>query len=594
MVELVDTRDLKSLDQEWSCGFESRSRHLLNSKNIMRKYLILFVSAMGVVAMTTSCSSKLGALSADNFNVVPNPMETEAGQVPVTIHGKFPEKYLKKNAVVNVIPELRCANGDVFQGQAAAFQGEKVMGNNQTISYRVGGNYTMKNSFGYMPQMQKSDLYLTFDAKVGKKQVNVPAVKVAEGVIATSELYKQCLMNTGACIAPDDYQRINAQKQEAQIKFLVNQANLRKSELKSNSIKDFVAMLQKINRERETLNIKDIEVLGYASPEGAYSFNDRLANKRQNTAEQYVNEQLKKTKMNADVNARYTAEDWDGFQRLVEASNIQDKDVILRVLSMYKDPAEREQQIRNMSEGFRELADGILPELRRSRMIINYETIGRSDEQIQDQYVADASQLSANEILYAATLTDDNAKKEEIYRRAAQLYPNDYRAANNIAAILFNEGKVDAAAEYINKTLNVNSNAPEANANLGLISLLKGDVATAENYIAKATGANDLNNVLGALNIAKGNYAEACKNMENSFSNTAGLAEILNKNYATADVILAGVKNKDAITSYLQAILCARQGNPDRAANYLRTALQLDPSLAAYAANDLELRNVSK
>ena len=298
--------------------------------------------------------------------------------------------------------------------------------------------------------------------------------------------------------------------------------------------------------------------------------------------------------MNADVNARYTAEDWDGFQRLVEASNIQDKDVILRVLSMYKDPAEREQQIRNMSEGFRELADGILPELRRSRMIINYETIGRSDEQIQDQYVADASQLSANEILYAATLTDDNAKKEEIYRRAAQLYPNDYRAANNIAAILFNEGKVDAAAEYINKTLNVNSNAPEANANLGLISLLKGDVATAENYIAKATGANDLNNVLGALNIAKGNYAEACKNMENSFSNTAGLAEILNKNYATADVILAGVKNKDAITSYLQAILCARQGNPDRAANYLRTALQLDPSLAAYAANDLELRNVSK
>ena len=580
--------------QEWSCGFESRSRHLLNSKNIMRKYLILFVSAMGVVAMTTSCSSKLGALSADNFNVVPNPMETEAGQVPVTIHGKFPEKYLKKNAVVNVIPELRCANGDVFQGQAAAFQGEKVMGNNQTISYRVGGNYTMKNSFGYMPQMQKSDLYLTFDAKVGKKQVNVPAVKVAEGVIATSELYKQCLMNTGACIAPDDYQRINAQKQEAQIKFLVNQANLRKSELKSNSIKDFVAMLQKINRERETLNIKDIEVLGYASPEGAYSFNDRLANKRQNTAEQYVNEQLKKTKMNADVNARYTAEDWDGFQRLVEASNIQDKDVILRVLSMYKDPAEREQQIRNMSEGFRELADGILPELRRSRMIINYETIGRSDEQIQDQYVADASQLSANEILYAATLTDDNAKKEEIYRRAAQLYPNDYRAANNIAAILFNEGKVDAAAEYINKTLNVNSNAPEANANLGLISLLKGDVATAENYIAKATGANDLNNVLGALNIAKGNYAEACKNMENSFSNTAGLAEILNKNYATADVILAGVKNKDAITSYLQAILCARQGNPDRAANYLRTALQLDPSLAAYAANDLELRNVSK
>jgi len=349
-------------------------------------------------------------------------------------------------------------------------------------------------------------------------------------------------------------------------------------------------MLQKINRERETLNIKDIEVLGYASPEGAYSFNDRLANKRQNTAEKYVEEQLKKTKVNTDINARYTAEDWEGFQRLVEASNIQDKDVILRVLSMYKDPAEREQQIRNMSEGFRELADGILPELRRSRMIINYETIGRSDEQIQQQYQADASQLSANEILYAATLTNNNAEKEAIYRKAAQLYPNDYRAMNNVAAILFNEGKVNEAREL----LSANSNAPEANANLGLISLYNGDVASAENYIAKATGANDLNNVLGALNIAKGNYAEAAKNMANSFSNTAGLAEILNKNYATADVILAGVKNKDAITSYLQAVLSARQGNYDRAANFLRTALQLDPSLANYAANDLELRNVSK
>ena len=549
---------------------------------------------MGFVAMTTSCSSKLGVLSADNFNVVPNPMETEAGQVPVTIHGKFPEKYLKKNAVVNVIPELRCANGDVFQGQSAAFQGEKVMGNNQTISYRVGGNYTMKNAFTYMPQMQKSDLYLTFDAKVGKKQVSVPAVKVAEGVIATSELYRLCVGNSTGCIAPDDYQRINAQKQEAQIKFLVNQANLRKSELKSNSIKDFVAMLQKINRERETLNIKDIEVLGYASPEGSYSFNDQLANKRQNTAEKYVEEQLKKTNVNTGINARYTAEDWEGFQRLVEASNIQDKDVILRVLSMYKDPAEREQQIRNMSEGFRELADGILPELRRSRMIINYETIGRSDEQIQDQYAADASKLSANEILYAATLTDNTAKKEDIYRKAAELYPNDYRGFNNIAAILFKEGKVEDAREYINKTLNVNSNAPEANANLGMINLLLGDAATAENYIAKATGANDLNYVLGALNIAKGNYAEACKNLENSFSNMAGLAELLNKNYATADLVLNSVKDKDALTNYLQAIVCARQGNTDRAANFLRTALQLDPSLAAYAANDLELRNVSK
>jgi len=559
----------------------------------MRKNLVLFVSAVGMVLMT-SCSSKLGALSADNFNVVPNPMETEAGKVPVTINGKFPEKYLKKKAVVTVIPEIRCSNGNVVQGQGATFQGEKVQGNDQTISYKVGGNYTMKNSFTYIAPMQKSDLYLTFDAKVGKKKVNVPAVKVAEGVIATSELYRNLLTSTGACIAPDTFQRINAHKQEAQIKFLVNQANLRKSELKSNSIAEFVEMLKKINRERETLAIKDIDVLGFASPEGAYDFNDKLANKRQNTAEQYVKEQLKKTKVNTDINAKYTAEDWDGFQQLVQASNIQDKDVILRVLSMYKDPQEREQQIRNMSAGYRELADGILPELRRSRMIINYETIGRSDEQIQEQYVADPAQLSVDELLYAATLTNDADKQEAIYKTAAKLYPADYRALNNIAALEFNKGNNDTAKDYINKVFNVLGNAPEANANLGMMALQEGNVASAETYIAKATNANGLNNVLGALNIAKGNYAEAAKNLANAESNLAGLAELLNKNYATAEVILQGVKNKDAMTSYLQALTAARQGRTNIASNFLKEALKLDPSLASYAANDLELLNVSK
>ena len=559
----------------------------------MRKNLILFVSAVGMITMT-SCSSKLGALSADNFNVVPNPMETEAGKVPVTINGMFPEKYLKKKAVVSVTPEIRCSNGDVVQGQSASFQGEKVQGNDQTISYKLGGNYTMKNIFTYIPAMQKSDLYLTFDAKVGKKKVSVPAVKVAEGVIATSELYRNLLTSTGACIAPDTFQRINAHKQEAQIKFLVNQANLRKSELKNNSVTEFVEMLKRINRERETLAIKDIDVLGFASPEGAYDFNDKLANKRQNTAEQYVKDQLKKTKVNTDINAKYTAEDWDGFQQLVQASNIQDKDVILRVLSMYKDPQEREQQIRNMSAGYRELADGILPELRRSRMIINYETIGRSDEQIQQQYVADPAQLSVDELLYSATLTDDVNKQEEIYKTAAKLYPADYRALNNIAALEFNKGNNDTAKEYINKVFNVLSNAPEANANLGMMALQNGDVANAENYIAKATNANGLNNVLGALNIAKGNYAEAAKNLANSESNLAGLAELLNKNYATAEVILNSVKNKDGMTKYLQALVAARQGRSSIASGFLKEALNLDPSLAAYAANDLELLNVSK
>ena len=559
----------------------------------MQKNVVLFMSAAALLALS-SCSSKLGALSADNFSVNPNPLETEAGKVPTTITGKFPEKYMKKKAVVTVTPELRYADGKTAKGNGATFQGEKVAGNNQTIQYKVGGNYTMNTSFDYVPEMQKSDLYLTFDAYVGKKKVNVPEVKVATGVISTSEFYKKTLASDGACIAPDSFQRVKAQKQEAEIKFLINQANLRKSEMKNNSVKEFVQMLKKINRDKEGLNIKNVEVAAYASPEGGVKFNDKLASKRQNTSEKYVKQTLKTTKVNTDVDARYTAQDWDGFQKLVAASNLQDKDVILRVLSMYQDPQEREQQIRNMSAGFRELADGILPELRRSRLIINYETIGRSDDQIKEQYNADPTKLSADELLYAAALEDNADKKEAIYKKTAEIYPNDNRAFNNVAALEFAKGNNDAAKEYLAKAVNAKSDAAEANANKGLVALLEGNTAEAQNHIAKATGANDLNKALGALNIANGKYAQAEQNFNGVNSNTAALAQILNKNYAGAISTLNGVKNKTGVTDYLLAIANARQGNNDAASSYLKSALQKDPSLASYAANDLELINVSK
>lgn len=559
----------------------------------MQKNVVLFMSAAALLALS-SCSSKLGALSADNFSVNPNPLETEAGKVPTTINGKFPEKYMKKKAIVTVTPELRYADGKTAKGNGATFQGEKVAGNNQTIQYKVGGNYTMNTSFDYVPEMQKSDLYLTFDAYVGKKKVNVPEVKVATGVISTSEFYRKTLASDGACIAPDSFQRVKAQKQEAEIKFLINQANLRKSEMKNNSVKEFVQMLKKINRDKEGLNIKNVEVAAYASPEGGVKFNDKLASKRQNTSEKYVKQTLKKTKVSTDIDARYTAQDWDGFQKLVAASNLQDKDVILRVLSMYQDPQEREQQIRNMSAGFRELADGILPELRRSRLIINYETIGRSDDQIKEQYNADPTKLSADELLYAAALEDNADKKEAIYKKTAEIYPNDNRAFNNVAALEFAKGNNDAAKEYLAKAVNAKSDAAEANANKGLVALLEGNTAEAQNHIAKATGANDLNKALGALNIANGKYAQAEQNFIGVNSNTAALAQILNKNYAGAISTLKGVKNKTGVTDYLLAIANARQGNNDAASSYLKSALQKDPSLASYAANDLELINVSK
>ena len=554
----------------------------------MRKRNYLLLSAASVLFMA-SCS-KMGPLSADNFTVTPNPLESQGGKVAATVNGTFPEKYMKKKAVVTVTPELRYANGQVAKGQSATFQGEKVMGNDQTISYKVGGRYTMKTSFDYVPEMQKSDMYLTFDARKGKKVYNVPAVKVADGVIATSELYRRTLASENGVIAPDTFQRVNAKKQEANIKFLINQANIRKSELKNNSVQEFIEMLKKINADREGFNVQNVEIQAYASPEGGVKFNNKLAGQRKNESEKYVKNTLKKTKVDAALDAHYTAQDWEGFQKLVAASNLQDKDVILRVLSMYEDPQEREQQIRNMSAGFQELANGILPELRRSRLIINYETIGRSDEQIKEQYKNDASKLSADELLYSATLDETPAKQEEIYKKAVETYPNDYRAYNNLAALALAKGDKESAQQYAAKAAQLGSDTPEAQANLGLISLINGNVQDAERAISKGANSENVKAALGALNIAKGNYAQAESDFGKTASNTAALAQILNKNYAAAAKTLDKVENPNAMTDYLHAIAAARRGNKFAAASYLKEALQKDASLKEYADNDLELK----
>ena len=439
---------------------------------------MLLLSAAAV--LLTSCSGKLGALSADNFKVTPNPLETQAGEVSATINGMFPEKYMKKKAVVTVTPQLRFQTPQGLKsvnGEGATFQGEKVLGNDQTISYLVGGNYTMKTNFAYTPEMQQSDMYLIFDAKVGKKTVKVPEVKVATGIIATSELYKRTLTSANPALAEDAFQRISEQKQQANIKFLIGQAQLRKSELQNNSVQEFVRLINKIVADQEGMALDNIEVSAYASPDGGYALNEKLANKRQDVTNDYLKKEMKKAKMDAPVDTKYTAEDWEGFQELVAASDIQDKDVILRVLSMYKDPEEREQQIKNISAAFRELTDGILPQLRRSRLTINYLLIGRDDEQILAQMKSDATQLSIEEILYGATLYDDDlASTEAAYKKAVELYKNDPRAYNNLARLAYAKGNYSEAKQWLDKAAAIDRNQAETNANLGLLALQQGDM----------------------------------------------------------------------------------------------------------------------
>lgn len=551
----------------------------------MQTKLYLSLALAGSLALT-SCK-KLGELSADNFTVTPSPMEAVSGKVPVTINGRFPEKYMKKKAVVTVTPEIRYEGGKAT-GQSATFQGEKVQGNDQEISYKLGGNYTMKNSFDYVPEMQKSELYLTFQARVGKKEVEVPAVKVADGVLATSTLIKETAGQGTPADAADAYQYAIKQTKQAQIKYLINQANVRTSELKSTSVQEFVKTLRDIKADQKGFMLENIEVSAYASPDGDLDFNTKLAEKRQNTSSNYVSKQLKANELNTKVDEKYTAEDWDGFKELLQASNIQDKDVILRVLSMYEDPEEREKQIRNLSAGYKELADEILPELRRARLTINYNLIGRTDDEIKQQYKADAKELSVEELLYAATLTNDANEKKDIYTTTTKQYPEDYRAYNNLASLAYQDGDLAAAKNYLAQAAAKKGDAAEVNANRAFVAMAEGNYDEAQNYLSKATAAKNYNELLGNLQVAQGNYAQAAQSLQGVKTNSAALAQILNKDYTAAASTLSQVAKPNATTSYLKAIVSARIGQNAAVISNLKDAIAKDANLKARAAKDLE------
>ena len=540
---------------------------------------------VALMVLALSSCSKMGELSADYFTTNPEVLEAVAGKVPVTINGKFPEKYMKKNAVVEVTPVIRW-NGGEAKGQPATFQGEKVEGNDQTISYKAGGNYTMKASFDYVPEMANSELYLDFKITRGSKTYTIPSVKVADGVIATSELPTIASANTS--YAEDAYQRIIKQAQEANIMFLIQQANLRNSELKSESMKEFHKKVAEVNADTKNFKLNNIEVSAYASPDGGVKLNTGLAENREKNAEKYLNKELKKAKIEANVDAKYTAQDWEGFQELVSKSNLQDKDLILRVLSMYQDPEQRENEIKNISSVYKTLADEILPQLRRARLTANYDIIGRSDEEINEAFDTDAKVLSVEELLYAATLTNDNARKEAIYTKTTQLYPSDFRAYNNLGELAFAAGNAEKAEAYFKQAAAKNANAPEVNANLGLVELVKNNVAAAETYLGKASGANAVNEALGNLYIKQGQYQRAVNAFGDAKTNSAAQAQILAQDYNKAKATLQAIKNKDAMTDYLMAIVGARTNNESLVASSIKSAIAKDASLATKVANDRE------
>lgn len=537
--------------------------------------------ATAVLLSATSCSKKLSPLSSDYFSATPSPMELVGTKVPVTVNGKFPEKWFNKKAVVTVTPVIKY-DGQELAGNPYTYQGEKIAGNGIVIPNAAGAPVMMKSIFAYAPSMQKSELFLHFDATLKGKKVVLPDVKVTDGVVATADL-ASALESTPA-VAPDAFQRIIKEKHDADIHFVIQQANLRKSELKSSDITAWKQLVNDaFNDEKRNVNI---EVSAYASPDGGVKLNEGLAEKREKNTTNFLNKDFKKSAIDPEINANYTAQDWDGFKQLLEASNIQDKDLVLRVLSMYPDPETREREIKNISAVFKDLAETILPQLRRSRLTANVEVIGKTDEEMRNLWQSDKSALSLEELLYFAELKPSD--KKEVYSYTTQKYPDDYRAWNNLGNLYLEDGNVDKASEYYQKAASLSPKAVETNSNLGLLAINSGDLPKAEQYLGNAAGAKNLDEALGLLYLKQGDYVKASQAFGDSKSNNAAVAQILTKNYSKAQQTLDAVSMKDATTSYLTAVVAARTNNPSGVVSGLRSAIQKDSSFKGRAHKDLE------
>lgn len=545
------------------------------------KKIQLFASIIAV-AMLTACGNNLP--QPEEITVNPSPLKVVGNKVSADISGTFPVKKFERRGILTVTPVLKFAGQEVV-GETVTYIGEKVKENGTMVSYKEGGSYSQSCSFDYVPEMAKSELYLRFTAKVGKKETEVPDLKIADGVIATQKLV--VAEENEPAITADKFQRIIQEMQEADIKFLIQQSNLRQSETKRQEVKDLTAAIKEADKN-EKKAINKLEVSGYASPDGGVDLNTKLANQRQAAAQKFLKSQMKKNKVNAEIESSVTAEDWDGFQKAIAASDIQDKQLVLRVLSMYTDPEEREAQIKNLSSVYKTIAEEILPALRRSRLILTTDLIGKSDDEILALVKEDASQLNVEEMLYAATLVEDAAEKLAIYQKVADTY-GDYRAYNNIGMIYFEQGKYTEAMNQYQKALAINATNADVNYNAGVCAMALNELDKAEQYLGKAAGTSaDLKTAMGTLYTMKGNYKAATSAYGKSASNNAAVQQILNEDYAAARQTLAAVKEPNATTAYLMAIVGARTNDREAVYANMRVAISRDEAMKTKAAGDIE------
>lgn len=549
----------------------------------MKQYLFRTLVVAGASSLLlASCASKF-KISSTGVNVDPNPLTVQGDAVKTRINFAFPKKSFPKKGTLRITPVLRYAGGEKW-GKAYDYQGDDVYGNEQVVFYKSGANAVLDFAVPYTPQMQKSELYLTFNGKVGKKSQKISAMKVADGVNATETL--ATVEGILPAIAPHGFQRVVKEMYDADILFQIQQANVRGSEINKEDVEEWRYTVQNA-KETPNQNVS-VEVQSYASPDGGKKLNEKLSENRERNTTAALKKEFKKQDMaGVAIDAHYTAQDWEGFRTLVEKSDLPDKDLVLRVLSMYPDPESREREIKNISVVFKQLADNILPKLRRSRLIANVEIIGKSDAEIQEFIAKAPGHLSAEELLYAAELTNSTTEKMRIYQIANQIFKKDYRAYNNIGALYFAQGKIKDAEAWFNKAATLQDNEV-TKLNRGLIALYHGDKEKAQDMISAAINTPELGQALAYLYLKQGEYMKAETAFGETVSNNAAVAQLLNGNYAKALKTLQKITAPSATTELIRAIIAARTNDNNGVITALKSAIALDGSVAYHIADNLE------
>ncbi|MGD0343114.1 MAG: hypothetical protein ABSA76_15545 [Bacteroidales bacterium] len=557
----------------------------------MKKFSTYFILILAA-AVLSGCSG-LNKMKKNEglikYDVTPKVLETHAGLVNVTIKGQFPAKYFDKKTTLTATPVLTYNGGETAFDKVQVVQGESVQSNNKVISYN-GGDFTYTASVPYKDAMKVSELKLKVHAERGKKSLDFDPVKLADGVIATSTLVEK----VGKTISmKDNYVRVTPESQAADINYVINKYDIRPTELKAADITAMMDYIKAVAAD-STRHFKAATVSSYASPDGPLKLNEKLSGNRGTTADKFIKkgfDKVKAAKAATFFNEKTTAEDWDGFKTEVSNSTLQDKDLILRVLLMYSDPDVRNKEIKNMSAAFESLKTDILPKLRKSQFLIDVDKIGRSDDQILAQAKADPKVLSLEELLHAGTLTKDANEQLAFYKAAADAYPKDFRAANNVGVALMNLGKTDDAIAAFEKAKAIENN-DVVKSNLGMTSLAKGDLAKAADYFNSMTAAtNESKWGLGVIAITKGEYDQAVNYFGTEPCYNLALAQLLKGDANKAKATLDAMKElcKCGKPSYLKAVVGARLDDRDYMLNGLREAIGFNADWKAYAKTDLEL-----